>query len=297
MPSRLLQMLICTALLLTLQHKAAGQVTANAIKNVYQIKIQDASGTAFTLQVDGGQYLITAKHLVRGLKADGTEETINIMKLNAQASDTKWEPLKVRVFPCHDPIDIAVLVADKALILNMPLEPKPLKMFYGQEAYFLGFPFGLSMTGGGLDAPYPIPILKRGTLAAFSDEGGFHLELFDGLNNIGFSGAPVVFRDLSAPNSPFFVSGIVTGFMTDTIPTTECRRLAPGESPGPGLDGWRSKTISGQLRKDDQGNPCILEDTKTLVPVNTGLVITWNIQHAIDLIKLHPIGPLASLPK
>ncbi len=51
-------------------------VTSNVLKRVVRIVIGKASGTAFTLEVDGRHYLITAKHVVATLK-DG-DSTIKV---------------------------------------------------------------------------------------------------------------------------------------------------------------------------------------------------------------------------
>jgi hypothetical protein len=54
-------------------------------------------GTAFSLEVDGRQYLITAKHVVAGLKDD---DSVEIYKAD------HWSTTKVHVLRCDDPIDL-----------------------------------------------------------------------------------------------------------------------------------------------------------------------------------------------
>ena len=47
-------------------------ITANVIHRVFQIRWNGATGTAFTLDISGKQYLITARHVVSGLGSTGT---------------------------------------------------------------------------------------------------------------------------------------------------------------------------------------------------------------------------------
>src|ERR1700730_12291840 len=45
---------------------ASSQVTSNVLLRVLLIKTPLGSGTAFSMDIDGRQYLITAKHMVKG---------------------------------------------------------------------------------------------------------------------------------------------------------------------------------------------------------------------------------------
>jgi len=53
-----------------------------------------------------------------------------------------WKPLNVKIFRCEDPIDIAVLIPPHQLTVNFDLPFDKGSFFYGQDAYFLGFPYG-----------------------------------------------------------------------------------------------------------------------------------------------------------
>jgi hypothetical protein len=110
--------------------------------------------------------------------------------------------------------------------------------------------------------------------------------LLDGYNNHGFSGAPVLFRDPQdvRPNrSHFYVAGVVSGFIPELVHTANWRRVKPHENLT-SIEQWR-------IKKEDDGFTYVLEDTKTVVPLNTGIITAFNIRHAVDLIKAHPIGP------
>ncbi len=105
-------------------------VTSNVLKRVVRIVIGKASGTAFTLEVDGRHYLITAKHVVATLK-DG-DSTIKVCGDGGQCVDTP-----VTVLRCADPTDIAVLVPSKILTATFNLPATSAGMVLGQDVYFV----------------------------------------------------------------------------------------------------------------------------------------------------------------
>jgi hypothetical protein len=83
-------------------------LTANVLKRVVRIGVSGGSGTAFTVDVDGGQYLITAKHVVAIIKE--TNSTVQVWD-----DGGKCENIPVTVLRCSDPVEIAVLVPKKLL--------------------------------------------------------------------------------------------------------------------------------------------------------------------------------------
>jgi S1-C subfamily serine protease len=191
-------------LLLANAYETHAQAPQEAFFNVFQIRVSGATGTAFTMRVDGRQYLITAKHMVGKLKADGSPESIEILTGGGPLKPLEWKPLPARIFPCDDPVDIAVLVTQELVgrsqtrdfvessFGEQSLEPRPDVHALGQEGYFLGFPFGFAPAEGPVG---PLPFSKKATLSLNYWEGKSDRMLFDGYNNPGFSGAPVVFRD------------------------------------------------------------------------------------------------------
>lgn len=119
-----------------------GQVTSNVLFRTRLIVAGNSSGTAFTLDVDGRQYLVTAKHVVTGLKP---EDFIHIYK------EDRLVPMSVKVFRCADPIDIAILIppAQESVDYPLPTPDKDSHFFMGQDAYIVGYPYGLSSGGRG----------------------------------------------------------------------------------------------------------------------------------------------------
>ena len=77
---------------------------------------------------------------------------------------------------------------------------------YGQDVYFLGFPYGLHGDMSALSNDLPFPFVKKGIISLFHNDGVNRIYL-DGHNNPGFSGGPVVF--MPAGLSDFMLSAQV----------------------------------------------------------------------------------------
>ncbi len=163
-------------------------VTSNALTRVFQLRYAGQTGTAFTIDVGGKQYLITARHLVATMKSIGQIEILR---------EREWMSVSVKAFfPSPPSVDIAVLAPSFQVSQTLPLPAEPVRVSVSQEVYFLGFPYGLSMDAKNLNAGFPLPFVKRGIVAAFvAVEGGAEILVVDGLNNPGFSGGPVVYQD------------------------------------------------------------------------------------------------------
>ncbi|MBM4145834.1 MAG: trypsin-like peptidase domain-containing protein [Nitrospira sp.] len=254
---------------------STAQVTSNVYTRVLKIQVGKNTGTAFTLDVDGRQYLVTAKHVIADLKQ---EDSINIYR------DNQWSLTPVKVLRCEEPIDIAVLIPQKQLTSTLPLEAtsESQQIIIGQEVYFVGFPFGLYMSGQNLNADFPLAFVKRGLLSAVLNEGGATIFALDGFNNPGFSGGPIVFRDLHQTNSPLYVVGVISGFRPELSHVMTPEKIKSDDDTK-GFEQWRVVEL-----KDRQ--KAILKDTEQMVALNTGIVIGYSIKHAIDLIKKNPFG-------
>lgn len=180
-------------------------ITANVIHRVFRIRCGVGSGTAFALDIDGKQYLVTAKHVLAGAPSPLRIDVF---------SNGNWADLPV-TFVGHatSDIDISVLAADQRLTPSeLPLEPTSSGAVYGQEVFFLGYPYGI--VGKFLFGPggFPLPLVKRATLSLFHGD----VWLLDGHNNPGFSGGPVVFVTPGAKD--FKVAGVISGFQATDEP-------------------------------------------------------------------------------
>jgi hypothetical protein len=90
-------------------------------------------------------------------------------------------------------------------------------MAYSQDAYFLGFPYGLAWTPRvTLHQGQPIPIAKKAIVSGEIEvRPGHDVLLLDGHNNEGFSGGPVV---LFPPGrSKVQVVGVVSGYRAASV--------------------------------------------------------------------------------
>lgn len=220
-------------------------VTTNVLQRTFHIFFGQSMGTAFTIDHDGRRYLITAKHVVKGI-ANGDQLLI--------ANNGVRVPLPVKVVGhAADPIDISVLALPMKLGPDHSLPATSAGFTVGQEVFLVGFPFGLFTEAGHLNANFPIAFVKKGILSAFGRDGGQELYYLDAHNNPGFSGGPVVFRREKSPDLQ--VAGVITAYRFEEQPV-----YAAGQ------------------------------ETNLVVRSNTGIVITWPIRYALDLIIANSIG-------
>jgi len=253
------------------------QITSNVFRRVLMVQAGNVSGTSFTIDVDGRQYLITAKHLVAGLKAD---DTIRIRR------GDNWDAIKVKVLRCDDPIDIAVLVAAKQLTVTFPLEPTMGEIRYGQDMYFAGFPYGLFTSGVNINDLYPIAFVKKGIMSASANEKGAITIYLDGHNNPGFSGGPIVYRDLGQNGFVYKLAAVVSGFRFEVSPVLQLEAI--------NSDQLKPEDIAEARITEKNGRLFRLNDTDRVVKLNTGIVVGHSISHAVELIRKNPIGPKTS---
>jgi S1-C subfamily serine protease len=229
---------------------ATSQIPGNVMARVYQIRVPAGTATSFILEDSDKQYIFTANHVVESL---GSQAKIELM------IDGKWVPLEVRILhgdtKCED---VAVLVPDQKDQL-IKADPLPqLKDFYiGQEAYFLGFPYGLAMqahtvhlTAALVKHAYISATVRCSDLTPGTPDDKFVM-LLDGFNNPGFSGGPVVTRDLNDPSRAFKIIGIISGFRAENIPIS----------------------VNGQ------------NSIGASVPSNTGIIVAVGVDRALALLE------------
>jgi S1-C subfamily serine protease len=268
---------ICLAILAVCVSPQEGwdQITTNVFRRVLMVQAGKTSGTSFTIEVDGRQYLITAKHVVAGLKAD---DTIRIRR------GDNWESLKVKVLRCDDPIDIAVLVPPKQITVTFPLEPTLDRIRLGQDMYFAGFPYGISSSAAkNINDLYPLAFIKKGILSASTNEKGAVTIYIDGHNNPGFSGGPIVYRDFDQSDVVYKIAAVVSGFRFEVSPVFQREPISS--------DQIKPEDIAKARVIEENGRLFRLNDTDMVVRLNTGIVIGHSISHAVELIRKNPIGP------
>ena len=224
-------------------------VPSNVIQRTLFIRRNSSLGTAFTLDRGGRHYLVTARHVVEGIKPGQTLELWH---------EGRWKRLSVNIVGVgQGRVDVVVFAPSIQLSPPLLLEPGAGRsMYYGQQAYILGFPHGQHSGGEEINRGLPIPFVKAGIVSAF-DFGEVKMVYLDMHVNEGFSGGPVVFQPAEGRKSPteFRVGGVVAGYLGH-------------ERPLHGPDGNHLGNISE----------------------NTGIAFAIGIQHITDLIDANRIG-------
>jgi len=221
-------------------------ITSNVIHRTFYLSSGDSFGTCFTIDVDGREYVITAKHVVEHL-ADFSGISI--------FHDAQWKPFGCTLVGfCESGSDIAVLSANTLLSPRHSMPPTSAGIVYGQDVYFLGFPYGWSADVKNLNRGFPLPFVKKAIVSNMPQkEGGKSFFYLDGHNNPGFSGGPVVFK--CQGTNEFHVAAIISGYRYTEEP--------------------------------------IFQDSTTVPLVyryNTGIILAYDISHAIAVINKNPIG-------
>lgn len=221
---------------------AASMVPSNILTRVFCLKIGDQQGTGFTIEVDGRQYLITARHLVSKAPSRGTIEILR---------DSQWLKIDYQTILVEPTtVDIAVLALPIQISNLLPIELGFKSSYLSQAVFFVGFPYGLSVDGRAINGGFPIPLVKHGIIASL----GFNHDPFlvDGINNPGFSGGPVVRAEVGS--SPIIL-GVISAYRAEQA------------------------TVYAENVK-----------TGLTVGLNTGLLVAYPIELALDAIAKNPIG-------
>ena len=230
-------------------------ITSNVIHRTFHIRHGKATGTAFAIDRDNRQYLITARHVVKDFTSG-----INI----AIFHDGRWKTLPVELVGIGaDVIDVAVLACPIRLAPAHSIVASNEGLVYGQPVYFLGFPFGWNSGMEHLNRELPVPFVKAGIVSAMITGDASHIYI-DAHGNKGFSGGPVVFVPNGQPSNKLRVAGVVAN--------------APKPRIEPVVDKSRSPVVG------DDGEPL------AYFPENQGLVVAFDIRHATNLIDANPVG-------
>lgn len=214
-------MLVAVAITLLASLPANAQVTSNILLRVFKIGTAGTNGaetgTAFTIERNGTQYLVTAAHMVAGLPECGA--TIHL------AQGGKWRSLTVEILRCGNPhVDVVALKIAGRLSPEYPIETTLKGVTLGQEVYFFGYPYGLStfVTSNG----YPLALVKHGIVSAIGGDEKTGVVLYiDGFNNPGFSGGPIVVYDHFSDKVK--VIGVVSGYLNQRSQAQVSNRPTP----------------------------------------------------------------------
>ena len=194
---------------------AADTMPVDILRQTFQVRTAEGTGTAFTVEVDGRQYIVTAQHVI-GSMASGS--------LDMQTSSAGWRQVPIMaVGMAGPPVDVAVMATDSALGSRSSVPVGVSTVSYGQAVRFLGYPFGLDFTSIPGVRTAPLPFIKAGILSALRpvpNEDGL-LELFvDAAGNPGFSGGPLILPRNSTGNGnsvAWHMAGVVTSGVTHRV--------------------------------------------------------------------------------
>jgi hypothetical protein len=230
-----------------------------------------------------------------------------------KGQDKKWVTIKFTTIDPGKDIDILVLAPDHSVTKFLPADSMKLAgdadpadehalVPIGGDCEFLGYPYGSGWRANipvysankGSKAAAPgnavklspasnvlawSPFVKHCTLSASLVQNGITIFVLDGINNLGFSGGPVVTGD----GASLDVFAVVSGFHAEpleVLPAPEPGQsyVSPIPAPPP-LPGQKSK-----------------QQPRQVVESNSGLILAYDITPAIAAIHANPIGPLLAEP-
>jgi prepilin-type processing-associated H-X9-DG protein len=156
-------------------------------------------------------------------------------------------------------VDVAALDLGRPVTITFPLIASSGGLTLGQQVFFLGYPYGL---GTSATAPAPpgfgeLPFLKSGIVSAVDDrDPEANVLYFDGHNNPGFSGGPIVFWH--SESGSFRVAGVVRGYRNEALPVLKKKKLEDPEA----------KAYNDLYTRG-----------------NSGIVIGYDIRHIVEAIR------------
>jgi hypothetical protein len=217
-------------------------------QNVFFLRHEQSFGSGFAIDFDGRQYLVTARHIIEDIVAD------NRVSIHVRG---EWHDASVNWIEIDNSIDAIVLIFPQLLTKGKQFKPGG-SYVYGQDVYFLGFPFGWNQYLEP-DWLFPMPFAKKGIVAGWS---GNEKDVFyiDGQSNSGFSGGPVVTSD--AETGEPCIIGLVHGSVMTLEPV----------SPATETD-----------RVEQKGE-------EQLVNSDAGIVKAFGLKGVIEAIRQNPVG-------
>jgi len=180
-----------------------------------RISYGNGVGTAFTMEVNNVQYLVTARHIFM----DDYPSTAQI----GIYDNKRYVACKVDIrYPKNKDIDIAVMRTNPYVQLTpaYPVTFASTNIAIGQDAYFLGFPYDYDRYLYNLpNSKRPMPLVKKVCVSGYIPSVG--QLLLDGHNNPGFSGGPVCFQQ--ADGSNYCIAGVIASYRYEPLAVCDPR--------------------------------------------------------------------------
>ena len=232
--------------------------STNMLQKTFLVKQGRILGTAFAVEWDGREYLVTAKHVVQ----NGSDPTEIL-------HDETWKQLPVtRIYLHPGEPDVAVITLERQLAPRYQAELSLAGVKMGQDALMVGFPFGWNNTQFDFNNGYPIPFVKAAIISAFMFKNQTTVTYLDGHNNSGFSGGPII-TDHDPPKHPSEGPRIIAVVASAGLEHT----------PHPNDLNPPQTHMAGHTLAQDHVHP-----------TNAGFIVGYGINHVIDLIQENPHG-------
>lgn len=213
----------------------------------FKVEFAGGAASAFVINHQDRQWLITAKHVADAAVHHGVA-ALTLTGENGLDVELSGPLVPVPIVGGGPDIAVFDLDGKKIVLDNMTLVPSADGVALSQEVFFLGFPLT-----GTLPLMGRLPAVRRGIVSQRAHLNGVAAWIIDGHNLPGFSGGPLVFADAGGVGSTWHVLGVVSAYWLHRIDV----EVAGAELP----DGISFK-----------------------VPTNAGLVVVYDIKHAIDAI-------------
>jgi hypothetical protein len=164
-------------------------------------------GTGFIVDHSEGRALVTAAHLCDGNREEAIEfkqaygESAAVVGYLDRVGSLEAEP-DVAAF------DLPESLWPRWFVGAVSLSSKG--VFYGQDCYLLGYPYGLISSLG--EVGRELPMIKKGVVAGSTSDAvrGWFIDTHV---NPGFSGGPLVFERAGSPGA-FCIAGVIQGAFT-----------------------------------------------------------------------------------
>jgi hypothetical protein len=216
----------------------------------FKVEYTGGAASCFVINHRDRQWLITAKHVADAAVQNGVAA---LTLTGENGLDVELSGPLVPVPLVEDGPDIAVFdLGGKEIVLDsMTLVPSADGIQLSQEVFFLGYPLP-----GNLPLMGRLAAVRRGILSQRAFLNGVTAWIIDGHNLPGFSGGPLVFANAGGMGSTWHVLGVVSAYWLHRIDVEVAGAAVP----------------AGVSFK---------------VPTNAGLVVVYDIQHAIDAIDAY----------
>ncbi|GLP76388.1 hypothetical protein TUM20983_34980 [Mycobacterium antarcticum] len=213
----------------------------------FKVEFTGGAASAFVINHRDRQWLITAKHVADAAVQNGVA-ALTLTGENGLDVELSGPLAPVPLVGAGPDIAVFDLGGKKVVLDNMTLVPSADGVALSQEVFFLGFPLT-----GTLPLMGRLPAVRRGIVSQRAQLNGVAAWIIDGHNLPGFSGGPLVFANAGGMGSTWHVLGVVSAYWLHRIDV----EVAGADLP---------------------------EGMSFKVPTNAGLVVVYDIKHAIDAI-------------